>query len=70
MAIQITIVGAAIQNNELVVTVDTTNDTRPGDTRRLDAAFPTTMSALEIKAQIDQAIQLLWVALSNPSWEL
>ena len=68
MAIQVAIVDAKIADNKLALTVDTTNDAYPDDMQRLEAALPTTMSAAEIKANIDAAVTLLWQALSNPSW--
>ena len=70
MAIQITITDAKIADNKLSLTIDTTNDAQPGDTRRMEAAFVTTMSAAEIKAQVDAAVRIMWVALSSPSWTI
>ena len=68
MAIQVTIVDAGIQNNELYLTVDTTNDAAPGDKRRFSGKFAQGLTALQIKTQIDTAVSLLWVALGTRSW--
>ena len=64
--IQVTIVQASIVDDEIGLVLDTSQD--GGQPIRIQQQYATTMTAAEIKAQIDAAVTLLWTALENPSW--
>ena len=70
MAIYVEIKDAAIVNNQLALAITTTNSALPGQSRRFDGTYDATKTVMEIKAEVDNAVQLLWVALSNPSWTI
>jgi len=52
----------------IVLNLVTTNTAHPGKELRFSQAYKVTLSAGEIKAQIDAAVRLLWVAMGLPEW--
>ena len=73
MAIQVQIRGASIAQREdgevvLAITLDTTNDAFPGDETILAVSYPVTMTAVDIRSAINDAVTLLWIARETPQW--
>ncbi|OQA22494.1 MAG: hypothetical protein BWY63_00796 [Chloroflexi bacterium ADurb.Bin360] len=64
----ITILDADITNDGIRLTINVEHSS--GKTIRFQQTFATTMTALEIKADINAEVTLLLQALSNPSWTL
>ena len=67
--ITVNINDANIIQDGLSLAITSTNSDRPGEVVRYQKTYPTTMTALEIKTQIETDLTLLWLATSVKTWE-
>lgn len=73
MAIGVKVRDASLVQREdgshgIALALETSNDDHPGERIRFSLVYPTSMSAAEIKTEIDAAVQLLWQARAMPQW--
>ena len=52
----------------LSLTLETVNEDYPGETVVFAVDYPTSMTAQEIQAAINEAVTLLWTAHGMPQW--
>lgn len=68
MAIHVQIKDAKITQDGLALAIQSTNDAKPGVTVHYEKSYATTLTADQIKAQIDADLTLLWTALAVGGW--
>ena len=70
MPIQVFINDARITQEGIALAITSTNTAIAGRTVNYGKTYPTTLTAQQIKTQIETDLTLLWIALATPSWTI
>ena len=68
--IHIQIIDTMVADDKLHLTIDTTDTDAVGVTLRMALSFALDQTPEQIKAVIDNAATILWLAHASPSWDV